>query len=64
MRKKKMSNTGCLTAKANQTDSEIDSPERREALEKLIKYTPPAMITLLANDSAWAQISGGPPPPP
>ncbi len=38
--------------------------DRREALEKLVKYTPPAMITLLAKDSAWAQISGGPPPPP
>ena len=42
----------------------LDDPDRRAALEKLVKYTPPAMITLLAKDSAWAQISGGPPPPP
>lgn len=39
-------------------------PGRRIALGKLVKYTPPAMVTLLAKDSAWAQISGGPPPPP
>ena len=48
----------------DETESELANPERREALEKLVKYTPPAMITLLAKDSAWAQISGGPPPPP
>ncbi len=42
----------------------VDDPDRRDALSKLVKYTPPAMIVLLANDSAWAQISGGPPPPP
>ncbi len=51
-------------ATADETEPQVDDPQRREALSRLVKYTPPAMITLLANDSAWAQISGGPPPPP
>ena len=45
-------------------ETKLADPDRREAISKLVKYTPPAMITLLAKDSAWAQISGGPPPPP
>ena len=64
MRKNKTNDADIDTAETNKIAPVPDDPERREALEKLVKYTPPAMITLLAKDSAWAQISGGPPPPP
>ena len=52
------------SADTDEKETMLTNPDRREALGKLVKYTPPAMITLLTKDSAWAQISGGPPPPP
>lgn len=63
MQYKKIKNAGKDTV-IDELNRQIEDPDRREALQKLVKYTPPAMITLLAKDSAWAQISGGPPPPP